>query len=83
MKDLESDDPLELVGTGYPVHDPEETDRQTARCLIEEYALMGAGSSEILGLFTSPMYGHTHAIYRRRGAGFVSKLIDEVFGVRR
>lgn len=80
MKYLEQDDPFELVGTGFPVHDPETTDRETARCIIEEYALTGFTAGEILRLFESPLYGHPHAIYRRRGSRFVSVLLAEVFG---
>jgi len=80
MKHLERDDPYELIGTGYPVFDPEETDRNTARCVIEEYALAGFTAAETLGLFESPLYGHTHAIYQRRGVDFVRDLIGEVFG---
>lgn len=80
MKHLENDDPFELIGNGFPVSDGEETDRQTARCIVEEYALTGFSAAEILALFESPMYGLCHAIYRRRGAEFVSGLVGEVFG---
>ena len=80
MKHLETDDPFELIGTGYPVTDPEETDRQTARCIVEEYALTGFSAAEILELFESSLYGFPHAIYRRRGAEFVRGLVGEVFG---
>ena len=83
MKAVESGDPFELVGTGYPVPDPEAADRDTTRCLIEEYALSGFSASEILRLFETPMYVYPHAIYRRRGAGFVQELIGTVFGSRR
>jgi hypothetical protein len=51
-----------------------------ARCLIEEYALTGFAASEIRDLFASPAYTMPHAIYRRRGAGFVSDLVTDVFG---
>lgn len=80
MKAMESDDPFELVGTGYPVTEPEAADRDTTRCLIEEYALSGFSASEILRLFETPMYVYPHAIYRRRGADFVQELIGSVFG---
>ena len=80
MKGLEADDPMELVGIGYPVEIAEETDRETARCIVEEYALTGFAAKEILALFASPMYGLPHAIYRRRGQEFVTSLVDAVFG---
>ena len=80
MKGLERDDPFELIGTGYPVSNAEETDRETARCIIEEYALSGFTATEILVLFESPLYGFPNAILRRRGTEFVTRLVGEVFG---
>jgi hypothetical protein len=83
VKGLEADDPMELVGVGYPVDIAEETDRETARCIVEEYALTGFAAKEILALFASPLYGLPHAIYRRRGQEFVIGLVDAVFGAAR
>lgn len=57
-----------------------ETDKETARCLIEEYALTGFAASEVLALFGSPVYSMPYAIYQRRGAGFVKDLVHGVFG---
>ncbi len=82
MKHLESGDPYELVGVPRARHVDEETDRETARCLIEEYALNGFAASEILELFISPAFGMPNKIYRRRGVDFVQELITGVFGVR-
>jgi hypothetical protein len=80
VKHLEQDDPFELIGTGFPVDDPDSTDRETARCIIEEYALTGFTAVEVFRLFESPMYAHPHGIYRRRGPQFVSALVSEVYG---
>ncbi|HUG08228.1 MAG TPA: hypothetical protein VMP13_04960 [Acidimicrobiia bacterium] len=80
MKHLESGDPFELVGVRRPVEIDVETDTETARCLIEEYALAGFAANEILDLFASPAYAMPNAIYRRRGADFVTSLVDVVFG---
>jgi hypothetical protein len=80
MKNLESNDPFELVGVTYPGEISEETDRETGRCIVEEYALTGFAAEEILALFSSPMYELPHAIFRRRGRGFVAAMIGEVFG---
>ncbi len=80
MKGLEADDPMELVGVGYPADISEATDRETARCLVEEYALNGFTGREILRLFASPDYGLPHGIYQRRGDEFVSSLVLGVFG---
>ncbi len=80
MKILESGDPFELVGVRRPVEIGVETDTDTARCLIEEYALAGFSAKEILQLFVSPAYAMPNAIYRRRGADFVTALVEAVFG---
>jgi hypothetical protein len=83
VKEFERSDPLELVGIGFPVAVPEDTDRETARCLVEEYALSGFTAFEVGGLFESPAYGLPHAIYKRRGADFVRTLVEDVFGSHR
>lgn len=80
MKDLESGDPFELVGVSRPTGPSVDADRETARCLIEEYALTGFAASEIRALFASPVYTMPHAIYLRRGAQFVTDLVADVFG---
>ena len=78
-KPFEQDDPLELVGIGFPVERNDETDRMTALALIEEYALSGWSAADIRALFGSPAYAATFAIARRQGAAFVDELIASVF----
>lgn len=79
-KPVESDDPLELIGIGYPIEHAVDADRVTARTLIEEYALGGWSAAEIRALFRSPAYAVTFGIARRNGAAFVDELITSVFG---
>ena len=62
MKSLESNDPFELVGVNPPRGLDIETDRETARCLIEEYALTGFSARDIVELFASPAYTMPNAI---------------------
>ena len=83
MKELEHDDPMELVGVGYATSITLEIDVATARCLIEEYALSGFTAHEIGSLFESPSYTLPHAILLRRGKEFVRDLITGVFGGER
>ncbi len=80
MKHLETDDPYELVGV--PRRDDIDlaADEETARCVIEEYALAGFAASEIIELFASPSYSMPNAIFQRRGPAFVRELITGVFG---
>ena len=80
MKSLEANDPFELVGVPHATEIDIETDRATARCIVEDYALTGFTGREILQLFASPAYGLPHAIFQRRGAEFVSGLVRDVFG---
>lgn len=80
MKHLETDDPYELVGVARPREIDLATDEETARCLIEEYALAGFAASDIVELFASPAYAMPNAIFQRRGPGFVRELITGVFG---
>lgn len=80
MKGLEANDPFELVGVPHAEEIDIETDRTTARCIVEDYALSGFSGREILQLFASPAYGLPHAILRRRGPEFVNGLVSEVFG---
>lgn len=82
MKVHESGDPFELVGVEHPGEISEATDRETARCLVEEYALTGFAASEIISLFASPMYGLPHAIQSRRGSAFVTEVVGAVFGAK-
>lgn len=79
LKPFAQDDPLELVGIGFPVEHPAATDRETALAVIEEYALGGWSAADIRGLFHSPAYAATFSIARRRGAAFVDQLIASVF----
>jgi hypothetical protein len=83
VKELEHDDPMELVGVGYATSITMEIDLTTARCLIEEYALSGFTAYEIGSLFESPSYALPHAILLRRGKEFVRDLITGVFGGER
>jgi len=70
-KEPESDDPMELVMSCIPGGDPVVM----ARCIIEEYALMGMDEDEILELFRQPIY-QTHGLYRERGEPWVRELIQ-------
>ena len=72
-KEPETDDPMELVMHSLPGTDPVVM----ARCIVEEYALLGLGDEEILELFRQPIY-QTHGLYRERGESWVRELIQNV-----
>jgi hypothetical protein len=79
-KELEANDPYELTGVRYPVAEGVDSDRETARTLIEEFAMQGWKRDQIAGLFADPHAGSAHEIFRRRGGLLLDELFDEVFG---
>jgi hypothetical protein len=78
-KELEADDPYELTGVRYPVADGVDADRETARTVIEEFAMQGWSRQKIGALFAQPQAGHAYDIYRRRGDALLDELFDLVF----
>jgi hypothetical protein len=66
---------------GVPLPDPTgESLTLMARCLIEEFLLMGLDEERLLGLFRNPFYRGPHAIYQARGEAFVRELVQAVRG---
>ena len=78
-KAFDADDPLEMVAARYMVESPVDADREMARCIVEEYALIGWPARRIRRLFDSPAYPALRAIAGRRGAAFVDDVVDAVF----
>ncbi len=76
MKPAEHTDPMELVGIGLPAGDP----AIMARCLIEEYLLLGWDEQRIALLFTRPCYRATHGLYQALGEERIRALIGEALG---
>ncbi len=79
-KTVEPDDPLEMGGVSYPT-DP-EVGRITARCIVEEYALIGFGADDVRKLFMSPNYAALYGLFQRYGDEFVDESIATVFGAK-
>ncbi|MDX1619763.1 MAG: hypothetical protein R3320_02150 [Nitriliruptorales bacterium] len=79
-KEFEGDDPMELVGVAYPVTSGVESDRELARCFVEEYALVGWSPARIRQLFCSPLYEGPYGIASRHGMGLVDEILADVFG---
>lgn len=79
-KETEQDDPYELVGVRFPLPDGVDGDRLTARCFVEEFALMGSSPDQVRRLFTDAHYRGSYDVAQRRGMDFVDELIAEVFG---
>lgn len=73
MKEAEANDPMELVCETIPG----ET-AFLARCVIEEFALIGYGAEDLFTLFREPVYPMLNNILRKEGEAFVRSVIDEV-----
>ncbi|MCC6531630.1 MAG: hypothetical protein IT531_03705 [Burkholderiales bacterium] len=67
---------MALVGVSLPAGDPEAM----ARCLIEEFLLLGWDERRVALLFARPCYRATHALYRALGEQRIQALIGEVRG---
>ena len=79
-KHLEEDDPYGFVAVRFPVDAGTDPDETMARCVIEEYALVGMPARRVLQLFQSRFFAGTHAILESRGEAFVQRIIDDVYG---
>ncbi|MBX7159600.1 MAG: hypothetical protein K1X95_04845 [Acidimicrobiia bacterium] len=79
-KELEAEDPYELVGLTFEVPPDHDVDLLMARTFVEEYALMGYSRPALRKLFETPFYAGTHDILVRRGPAYVDSVLDEVFG---
>jgi hypothetical protein len=79
-KELESDDPMEFVAMRFPAEPGVDPDERMARCFVEEYALLGFPPDKVFRLFESQLFTGTHAVLERRGPGFVTAIIDNVYG---
>jgi len=77
-KQLESDDPFEMVRVLVPTGPDEDATGEMARSFAEEFALMGFTAERILRLFRNPFYAGAHIIYRQRGEEFVRQIISQV-----
>ena len=80
-KHLEADDPYAFVAARYPAEPGVDAEAVMARCLVEEYALMGASRQKMIQIFRSRSFAGTHAILANRGEAFVQQIIDDVYGV--
>jgi hypothetical protein len=74
MKHTEPEVPMELVGVSLPQGNPDHM----ARCLIEEYMLLGWDERQLLKLFTQPNFQATYRIFQTKGEEYVRSLIRRV-----
>ena len=82
MKQLESDDPMALVGVRLDEDPGDEALEEMAWCFVEEYARMGLDGEHILRLFRSPFFRGPHRVLHVKGEDFVRGIIAAVDGIR-
>ena len=73
-KELDPDDPMELVGIEIPEGDMD----QVLDDLVQEYLFLGWSPAQIMYLFRSPHYSATHHIYQQMGADYVKGRIGQL-----
>ncbi|HXG51308.1 MAG TPA: hypothetical protein VNN77_07890 [candidate division Zixibacteria bacterium] len=74
-KDVEADDPMELVGVVLPA--AAETMEEMAYAFAEEFALMGYDADRLLRLFQNPFYAGAHQAYRALGDAAIRGIVRE------
>ncbi len=74
MKQVEPDDPMELVAVALPQEDV----GYMVECMVEEYMFLGWNDKQLMSLFTHPMFQATHRIYQSEGEEYVRSVIQKV-----
>lgn len=80
MKHLEDDDPMEPIAMQLPCPPGFDATGVMARCLVEEYAMMGFDRERLLAMFKNPFYQALYSVTQRRGDPYVQAVLDGVFG---
>ena len=76
--DPDPQDPMMLVGVALPADRAAQV--EMAYAFAEEFARMGYGEPQILGLFRQPFYAGAHGAWRRLGEEQVTAIVREVTG---
>ena len=75
---FDQEDPFALVEMLLPGPQNDGSFEVMGRCFIEEFVHMGWSDDQIFLLFQDPFYRGPHAVYQRKGAAFVQRLITQV-----
>ncbi len=75
-KNVERDDPMELVGLVLPGEAGQL--EAMAEAIVDEYARLGWDENRMMAVFVNPFFQATHRIYRLKGEAYVRALIQEV-----
>lgn len=78
--EVESDDPFHAVAMQLPSPPGFDAMGEMARCMVEEFAMMGFSAPLLLKMFKNPFYQALHRVYEARGEEYVDTLLRGVFG---
>jgi hypothetical protein len=73
--DPDFEDPQELVGVALP--GDEETTREMARALAEEFVQLGFSEDRLLALFRDPRYAGAHQAFRALGPAVIEAIVRQ------
>jgi hypothetical protein len=74
-REVEADDPMELMANHVP-GDPDVM----LECLVQEFAWMGWGLEQLLGLFRSPEYPVLNQMLGHYGEAEIRRRVSELLG---
>ena len=75
-KDIEPDDPMEMVGVELPGQTEEQL-RDMVLCFTEEFVRNGWDENRILFVFRNPMYYGPYMAWKQKGTQYVRSAIHE------
>lgn len=78
-KEIEDDDPYEPVFVTLPSPEGYDAMGEMARCMVEEYAMMGFSSETMMKMFKNPYYQALHHVHEARGEAYVTDLLASVY----
>ncbi|MFN7182055.1 MAG: hypothetical protein ACK4NF_05205 [Planctomycetota bacterium] len=74
IKQFEEDDPMELVGVEYTLHNFDTV----IEGIIEEYIKLGFDENKIIWLFKNPFFKMTNSIYKQKGEQYIKRVIERI-----
>lgn len=81
-KEVEEDDPLEMVGVELSGQSEDEL-RDMALCFAEEFIREGWDEMELFYIFQSPFYAGPHLVWKQKGDDFVKSVITQAVSMWR
>lgn len=75
-KDIEPDDPLEMVGIELPGQSEAQL-RDMALCFAEEFVREGYSEERLMRMFKNPFYQGPYLVWKQKGDDYVRVVIQE------